>query len=154
MHDGTGGTAGGEHSNTPREDAGGGEISPDSSNGAGSATGGGAGVGGGMDTGGVVAGGTSSSGSGGHAKDDGGKDSKSISHNTEGGARSASPEAAGTGRAPTLEVRRNVLGAVMNLTSFSISDPRLDPKAVMSLLTLIMREDPNERCVVNLLLLF
>lgn len=153
VHDGTGATAGGEHSNTPGEDGGGGEIAPDSSNGTGSATSGGAGVGGGLDTGGAV-GGTSSSSSGGHAKDDGGKDSKSISHNTEGGARSASPEAAGTGRAPSLEVRRNVLGAVRNLTSYSISDPRLDPKAVMSLLTLIMREYPNERLVEPPLLLF
>ena len=47
---------------------------------------------------------------------------------------------------PSLQVRRNVLGAVMNLTTSSLEHQRLDPSAVMCLLTLIIHEDPNERC--------
>lgn len=144
VHDGAGSTVGGEHSTIPREEGDMGEHAQDSSNGAGHTTSAGAGVGSGLDAGGAKGGGASS---GGHAKGGGGKVSNMSVEvsNTESGARSASPEADGTGHTPTLEVRRNVLGAVMNLTSFSIADPRLDPKAVMSLLTLIMREDPNER---------
>lgn len=144
VHDGASGTAGLEHSIIPGEDGDVGEIAQGSSSGAGSAKSGGAGVGGGLDTGGAVGGGTSSSSSGGLAKGGGGKGSHRVSNDTGGSSRMSSPEAAGTGLTATLEVRRNVLGAVMNLTSFSISDPRLDPKAVMSLLTLIMQEDPKE----------
>lgn len=102
----------------------------------------------------VVIGGNPAGGSnagGGHAADTaGGKGPKSKnSSNSPGGRGSGvglvAAEAAGAGRKPSLHVRRNVLGAVMNLTSMSIEDPRLEPSAVMSLLTLIMHEDPNER---------
>eukprot|EP00903_Cladosiphon_okamuranus_P019404 g17841.t1 len=143
VHDGAGGTVGGEHSTAPGEKGDTGEHAQDMSNGAGSTTSAGAGVGSGLDTGGAVGGGASCGSSGGPSTDGGGQVVEE-SNNTESGAHSASPEVAGTGHAPTLEVRRNVLGAVMNLTSFSISDPRLDPKAVMSLLALVIREDPNE----------
>lgn len=118
-------------------------------------TGAGGSGGGGLDTGG---GGTGSSGGIGHAAevDDkeakGGDSSGKLLQGGGGGGVSAGVGLAGSAEAddagnnkPSLQVRRNVLGAVMNLTSMSISDPRLDPKAVMSLLTLIMREDPNER---------
>lgn len=150
VHDGAGIPVGGEHSNTPRENGGEDESTHDITNGTGAATIGGAGGGGGggLDTDGAISGGTSSSSSGGHTKEGGGESSKSVDNNADGvvsGVELASPEAVGSGLIPTLEIRRNVLGAVMNLTSFSIWDPRLDPKAVMSLLTLIMREDPNER---------
>lgn len=139
VHDSAGGTGSGEHSgDKPREDTAASESAQDSST-----TSGGAGMGGVLDPGGAIGGGATSGSSGGHTEDDSGKDSKRISDVS--GVGLASPDAAGTGHTPTLEVRRNVLGAVMNLTSFSISDPRLDPKAVLSLLTLIMREDPNER---------
>lgn len=92
---------------------------------------------------------TATSGSGGHTTDAVGNGSTRESSSSTGervaNARLEAVEAVSMGRKPSLEVRRNVLGAVMNLTSLSISDPRLDPSAVMSLLTLIMHEDPNER---------
>lgn len=69
-----------------------------------------------------------------------------------GGAAGVSVVAGGgKGHKPSLRVRRNVLGAVMNLTTSSLSHPRLDPSAVMSLLTLIMQEDPSERYVVKII---
>lgn len=92
---------------------------------------------------------TATSGSDGHTADAVGEGSTRRSSSSTGervaSARLEAVEAVSMGRKPSLEVRRNVLGAVMNLTSLSISDPRLDPSAVMSLLTLIMHEDPNER---------
>lgn len=61
-----------------------------------------------------------------------------------GGVEGAGGSAKGQQR-PSLSVRQNVLGALMNLTTASLSHPRLDPSAVMSLLTLITQEDPSER---------
>ncbi|CAM9705796.1 unnamed protein product [Ectocarpus sp. 8 AP-2014] len=91
---------------------------------------------------------TATSGSDGHTADAVGQGATRRSSSSTGervaSARLEAVEAVSMGRKPSLEVRRNVLGAVMNLTSLSISDPRLDPSAVMSLLTLIMHEDPNE----------
>lgn len=142
---GSSGTASGEHGNNPS--GGGSENAQDGSSGIGSPPGGGGAVGSGPDAVGAIGGGTTSSGSG-HIADAGGKGSKSDDVSTGGGvpgAGLAATEVAGMGHKPSLEVRRNVLGAVMNLTSLSISDPRLDPSAVMSLLTHITREDPIER---------
>lgn len=45
----------------------------------------------------------------------------------------------------SLCVRRSVLGALMNLTTATLSHPRLDPSAVMTLLTLVVQEDNAER---------
>ncbi|CAN0262976.1 unnamed protein product, partial [Ectocarpus sp. 12 AP-2014] len=91
---------------------------------------------------------TATSTSDGHTADAVGEGSTRRSSSSSGervaSARLQAVEAVSMGRKPSLEVRRNVLGAVMNLTSLSISDPRLDPSAVMSLLTLTMHEDPNE----------
>ncbi|CAM9232465.1 unnamed protein product, partial [Ectocarpus sp. 13 AM-2016] len=91
---------------------------------------------------------TATSARNGHTVDAVGEGSTRRSSSSTGervaSARLQAVEAVSMGRKPSLEVRRNVLGAVMNLTSLSISNPRLDPSAVMSLLTLIMHEDPNE----------
>lgn len=64
-----------------------------------------------------------------------------------GGGGSGNGGGGGTGDRPNLLVRRYVLGAVMNLTSSSLSHTSLEPSAVMSLLTLIMQEDSTERFV-------
>lgn len=46
---------------------------------------------------------------------------------------------------PSLRVRRSVLGALLNLTTASLSHPMLDPSAVVSLLTLVIQDDNGER---------
>lgn len=51
----------------------------------------------------------------------------------------------GTASKASLCVRRSVLGALMNLTTATLSHPRLDPSAVMTLLTLVVQEDTTER---------
>lgn len=63
-----------------------------------------------------------------------------------GGSGGGGAGGEGGGSRASLRVRRNVLGAVMNLTTSSLSHPKLDPSMVMSLLTLLMQEDPTERC--------
>lgn len=69
-----------------------------------------------------------------------------ASGGVSGGGVGGGDVGGGTGHKPSLQVRRDVLGAVMNLTSWSLSHPRLEPSVVMSLLALIMQEDPSERC--------
>ena len=75
---------------------------------------------------------------------------RGISDTKGGGAPGRSSDGVTGGvmaQRPSLQVRRDVLGAVMNLTTSSLEHERLDPSAVMCLLTLIIHEDPNERCV-------
>lgn len=80
----------------------------------------------------------------------GGKGISVVDVDGGGGAAGVSVvSGGGKGLKPSLQVRRDVLGAVMNLTTSSLSHPRLDPSTVMSLLTLIMQEDPSDRYAVH-----
>lgn len=71
---------------------------------------------------------------------------KVVSRAVAGGIIGGDDIGGGERGRPSLGVRRNVLGALMNLTSSNLSHPKLDPSAVMSLLMLIMQDNPSERC--------
>lgn len=64
-----------------------------------------------------------------------------------GGGGGGGGQNKGAAHKTSLQVRQNVLGALMNLTTASLSHPRLEPSAVMTLLTLVTQEDCSERYV-------
>ncbi|CAN0011596.1 unnamed protein product, partial [Discosporangium mesarthrocarpum] len=108
--------------------------------------------------GGTVSGGEEGPSGGGQGKvgmvDDGEGNGKTPGDRGEGGLpyRSDTADSEENGslmhggtsnRGPSPTLRRHVLGVVMNLTTASLSHPRMDPQAIMSALAMVMDDDDD-----------